>query len=90
MTPHRTIGIRELRNGLNRYVTEVEDGTEIVITIRGKPVARLSPVDRADGLDELRKRGLINEPTRRPRRAVGRKGIQVEGTISDLIREQRR
>lgn len=42
------VGIRELRQNLSRYLTEVKEGESFVVTERGKEVARLSPSGPAD------------------------------------------
>lgn len=39
----RRAGIREARQNLSVLIDEVKKGQEIVITDRGKPVARLTP-----------------------------------------------
>jgi prevent-host-death family protein len=44
----RTAGVREARQNLSALLEEVRKGREIVITERGRPVARLVPVDRSD------------------------------------------
>ncbi len=38
------ISLREANQHLSRYVRNVEKGEELVITRRGKPVARLVPI----------------------------------------------
>jgi prevent-host-death family protein len=45
----RTAGIREARQNLSALLEEVKKGREIVITDRGKPVARLVPPTRRTG-----------------------------------------
>ncbi len=45
----RTAGVREARQNLSALLDEVRKGREIVITERGRPVARLVPVDRSGG-----------------------------------------
>jgi prevent-host-death family protein len=40
----RRVTLRQANQQLSRYVREVEDGAEVVITRRGRPVARLMPV----------------------------------------------
>src|SRR5215212_1953396 len=50
MTPHpeplkTEVGVRELHDRLSRYVQHVQDGAEVVVTMRGRRVARLVPVD---------------------------------------------
>lgn len=39
--------IREMKNRLSQYIKRVRAGREVVITDRGKPVARLVPIDPA-------------------------------------------
>lgn len=39
----RTIPQRELRNDIARVLREAEAGTEFLVTVRGRPVARLGP-----------------------------------------------
>jgi prevent-host-death family protein len=59
----REVGIRELHDQLSRYVRHVAAGSEVVVTMRGEPVARLTPIEVADPLADLRRRGLVQEPT---------------------------
>jgi prevent-host-death family protein len=42
----RTAGVREARQNLTDLLDDVKKGREIVITDRGRPVARLAPVER--------------------------------------------
>jgi prevent-host-death family protein len=95
MTPHREplkseVGVRELHDRLSRYVQHVQDGGEVVVTMRGRRVARLVPVDEVDALADLRARGLIREPTgpRSPR--AGRARLKAGKPVSDLVADQRR
>jgi prevent-host-death family protein len=50
----RTAGVREARQNLSALLDEVKKGREIVITERGRPVAKLVPPDRP------RSRGVPN------------------------------
>lgn len=45
--PRRTIPQRELRNDIAAVLREAEAGTEFTVTVRGRPVARLGPVEEA-------------------------------------------
>ena len=45
----RTAGVREARQNLSALLDEVRKGREIVITERGRPVAKLVPADPARG-----------------------------------------
>ena len=39
-----SVGVRELKNHLSRYLNAVQQGRNILVTMRGKPVARMIPV----------------------------------------------
>jgi prevent-host-death family protein len=86
----REVGVRELHDRLSRYVQHVQDGAEVVVTMRGRRVARLVPVDEVDPLADLRARGLVREPTtpRNPRARRAR--LKAAGRVSDLVADQRR
>jgi prevent-host-death family protein len=42
------VGVRELRQNLSRYLRDVKDGTTLVVTERGREVARLVPSGAGD------------------------------------------
>jgi prevent-host-death family protein len=44
---HRTIPQRELRNDIAAILREAEAGTEFTVTVRGRAVARIVPLDDA-------------------------------------------
>ncbi len=92
MTPQEPIrsevGIRELHNQLSKYVRYVANGGEVTVTMRGARVARLTPIDGPDPLEDLRRRGLVSEPvgswsprSHRP---------EPRASVADLVSEQRR
>jgi prevent-host-death family protein len=65
------IGIRELRNGTASAVRRAGSGERIVVTVDGRPVAQLGPIETAGrpaGLDDLAARSLIALPGRSDRR----------------------
>jgi prevent-host-death family protein len=95
MTPHEAklkteVGVRELHDQLSRYVRHAAEGGEVVVTMRGQRVARLSPIEVSDPLADLRARGLVQEPARPKRKAKGRKRLVAAAPVSDLVAEQRR
>ena len=57
----KTVSARDANQHFSRLLADVEAGEEVVITRRGRPVARLvrdtgmSPEDREKALQELRK-----------------------------------
>ena len=82
------IGVRELRNNLSRYLNRVRDGEEVVVTDRGRAIARVLPVERERVLDRLIAEGVVT-PAQRPKRRA-KKPIKSKGTVSDLVADQRR
>ncbi|CAN5412043.1 hypothetical protein BH10ACT1_BH10ACT1_31250 [soil metagenome] len=66
-TSAERLGIRELRGRLASLVRRAGTGERIVITIAGRPVAQLGPVEAPSSrttIDDLVARGLL-EPARR-------------------------
>lgn len=82
------VGVRELHDKLSEYLQRVEEGADVIVTRRGKQIARLSSIDAEDPLEDLRRRGLLR-PARRPR-TPRRAEVEATGSVSDLIAEQRR
>jgi prevent-host-death family protein len=41
--PENEVGVREFHDHLSRYVRHVADGGEVIVTMRGKRIARLAP-----------------------------------------------
>jgi prevent-host-death family protein len=84
------VGVRELHDHLSRYVRHVAQGGEVLVTMRGRRVARLAPVDEGDPLADLRARGLVREPTQLKRPGTGRRRLAALEPVSDLVAKQRR
>lgn len=84
--PESEVGVRELHDRLSEYLERVEGGGEVVVTRRGRPVARLSGLGERP-LEALARRGLVRVP-RGPRSS---RTARVKGTdsVSDLVSEQR-
>jgi antitoxin (DNA-binding transcriptional repressor) of toxin-antitoxin stability system len=84
-----TIGARELKNRLGRYLRMVREGTVIVVSDRGRPVAELRRVGPPAGHLEERLRylaaqSLLSSGTGRdlgPLRRVQVKGAPLSATI---------
>ena len=58
------VGIRELKEKLSEYVALAEQGSDIVVTDRGRPVARLLPYSETSALDRGVAEGWIEAPRR--------------------------
>lgn len=82
------IGVRDLRNNLSRHLSRVRRGEELVVTDRGRAIARVMPMDAERTLDRLIAEGLVT-PARHPKRSAGIP-LSVGGTVSDLVGDQRR
>lgn len=63
------VGARELRANLAAALRQASAGARIVVTVDGRPVAQLGPLEPAGGatLADLAASGLV-EPPRRPDR----------------------
>jgi prevent-host-death family protein len=85
------VGIRELKNGLSRYLGEVKRGEEITVTNRGKVVARLvSAQPRA--IERLVAEGLVELAPRRRKYSRRVPTVKLSGrgpSLAEYIVEQR-
>jgi prevent-host-death family protein len=89
----KEVGVRALRLDLSRYLAEVQRGIEVIVTDRGRPVARLVPAhgSSAERLSELIARGEA-EPARTSKDDWLPEPIELASgvTVSDLVAEQGR
>ena len=92
-----TVGIRQLKNNLSKYVRQVEGGAVVVVTDRGRIVAELRPPaerrpDIHPGLLEMERKGQIRLATRPNDPSLYRRMPYVDlggKTIQDLMDEIR-
>lgn len=82
------VGVRDLHDRLSEHLDRVQEGGEIVVTRRGRPIARLSAVDADDPLDDLVRRGLVTAP--RAERCAARPRVTAKASVSELVTDQRR
>ncbi|MGI8517923.1 MAG: type II toxin-antitoxin system Phd/YefM family antitoxin [Acidimicrobiia bacterium] len=54
-----SVGVRELRRYASRWLARVRAGETFVVTDRGRPVARLSPIEEQAGYERLIAEGRI-------------------------------
>jgi len=88
------LGIRELRGRLASLVRRAGTGERIIITIAGRPVAQLGPVEAAGtsvSIDDLAARGLIQPARREDRPADPNTRIDTwtGGRLDRALREVR-
>ncbi|MCE2512226.1 MAG: type II toxin-antitoxin system prevent-host-death family antitoxin [Acidimicrobiia bacterium] len=73
------IGVRELRQHASRWLRRVAEGETYEITVRGFPVARLSPVAPPGSvLERLAAEGRVTLATENPDEVIERLGLPLE------------
>jgi prevent-host-death family protein len=82
------VGVRELRDGLSRHLSEVRSGHTVTVTDHGRPIARIVPVGRLSRLEQLVAEGRVRPA--RSRKLPAPKPLTASGPVSDLVAEQRR
>ena len=93
----QTVGVRDLKNRLTRYLALARAGERVVVTDRGKPVAVLGPIEGHDGrkpsrahrLAALARRGLITLPQGTADLRTPPVTIKGEPISRTLIRDRR-
>jgi prevent-host-death family protein len=90
------VGVRELKNRLTSYLKLVKQDREVIVTERGKPIAVIQPLARANASRSLEARiaalaaqGILSAPEGqlKPRR----RRFRIPGRpLSELIIEDRR
>ena len=90
--PHpssREVGIRELRDNLSRFLDEVQAGRELIVTDRGRPVARILATSSEAWIDGLVAAGIVTLPERElDLSSFGR--VRSSGDVMEFIFDQRR
>jgi len=66
----------------------VRAGAIVTITDHGRPIARIVPVKQPSRLEQLIDEGRVTRATRRKRPST--EPLASNGTVSDLVVEQRR
>lgn len=77
------VGVTEFRRDLKSWLRRVGEGDDVVVTDRGRPVARVVGLDTATHLDRLMAAGALTPPSGRRPRAVGRRRVSLVGAGSD-------
>lgn len=78
------IGVSDLRAELAHWLRVARE-REVVITDRGRPVARLVPVDEHPGLRALIEQGAVVPPRRAATPVDPAELVRARGSVSDLI-----
>ncbi len=88
-----TVGIRELKSHLSKYIKRVEQGERITITDRGHPVAVIGPVvtsPRANRLEAMLRTGAARWTGGKPRGSTRPARLTHGPSVADTIVEDRR
>ena len=87
-----TVGIRELRQQLSKYLRRVAQGEQVVVTQRGEPVALIippGPVQPEETLLSMVRESVASWEGGKPHGA--REPIAAkQGSIAEMISEDRR
>ncbi len=80
-----SVGVRDLRDNLSRYLELVRAGTNISITDHGRPIAAIVPMTFSKHALDLAERGLVRLPMLPKGDAADFPKFEVEGGTDDLI-----
>lgn len=89
IAPDASVGIRELRDHLSRYLERVKAGATVSVTDHGRVIATIVPMTYSKHVLELAAQGLVRLPTRPPIRAADIPKIDVDGVIFEHLRDVR-
>ena len=87
-----TIGVRELKSQLSKYLRQVKAGRVIVITEHGRAVGRLVPAGQTveEKMKAMVKAGLAEWSGKRLPRARPAARVRGNKTIAEMLLEDRR
>jgi prevent-host-death family protein len=83
------VGIRELRDHLSSWIDRVASGDEVVVTERGRPVARIVRSSGSSAMDELVEAGVVTPPAT-PMRTMSFGRVRTDGDVMRFVFRQRR
>ena len=87
-----TVGIRELKSNLSKYLRQVKAGQTILITEHGQTVGRIVPAPQSldQKIEAMRQAGVIRWSGKKlkPMKPVAR--VKEGHSVADLIIQERR
>jgi prevent-host-death family protein len=85
------VGVRDLEARLSKYLRQVSQGQTVVITDHGRPVGRLSPVDRPldDRFKSLQDAGLVAWNGQKLKSVTPAAVNHSDQQVSDILVEMR-
>lgn len=92
-----TVGVKELKNRLTYYLKLTKEGSKIIVTDRGSPIAIIQSIDRRRGksgveerLCSLAKRGMLRLPLKKGRLSPFKSVKAIGKPASEIMMEERR
>ena len=83
------VGVAQLRRELKDWLDRAQSGDEVVITDRGRPIARIRGIDTGSLLDQLADEGRLSRPRSARPPARGRRRVTARGEVAALVVEER-
>jgi len=86
-----TVGIRELKTHLSKYMRQVKEGHEVVVTERGKPIGRIVPEKQTvkEKMLALREAGFLEWNGEKLAPLEPAPKLRDDILVSDLLLEDR-
>lgn len=88
-----TVGIRELKAHLSRYLKRVRSGARLVVTERGWSIATISPIDAPADVEcahRMVAEGLAHWDGGKPSGCLGGPELPLGKTVAEAVLEDRR
>ena len=91
----QTVGIKDIKNNLSRYLKQVKAGEEVIITERGRPIARIIREQPANtslhlALAPLIEQGVVTMPALAPSKTPVTPLRAPGKPVSEMVLEDRR
>ena len=81
------VGIRELKAKLSEYLAKASAGQNVIVTDRGKPIAKISSLEEVSPLERGYEEGWVTPPARRHLGAV--KLYESQYSVLEVLAEDR-
>lgn len=86
----RSVGLRELKIHLSEYITQVQDGDTLLVTVRGKKVGRITPVNVKSGTDPMLEAGHALWSGKKFSPRIKPVSLRRKKTLTDILLENRK
>lgn len=89
-----SVGIRDAKMQLSKYIKMVQQGAEVIITDRGRPVGKIVPIRAkdlplAERIRRLEEQGLIDPATKSTINKIPPPIPVPDGAAQKLLQEER-